>query len=81
MNGIYVETQDGVIVELVAAIRNGQYGINGSMAVGNGWRKIAEYSSEQKRDFVWQMLRNAISSGAHYFKFPTDAELEKGEDE
>lgn len=42
---------------------------------------VAKYTTEANRDRAWAMLEKAIAYGARLFRFPTDAELEKEEDE
>ena len=54
--------------------------ISAQMAAGMDW-DVAYYGSTDKFDRAWAMLENAIATGVRLFRFPTDAEVEKGEDE
>lgn len=48
---------------------------------GNNAPYHQPYQTEAACDRAWAMMEKAIAYGARLFRFPTDAELEKGEDE
>lgn len=84
MNGIWVKDQYGESIELVTGFDfnndDREICISARTIDSIDW-DVAFYSSTEKFDRAWAMLENAIASGVRLFRFPTDAELEKGEDE
>ena len=81
MNGIYIEDQEGAYIAYVLYVWRPNFGNSIIAENDTAYATIhADYKTKENSDRVWQMLRNAISSGSHYFKFPTDAEVE-GEEE
>ena len=76
MNGIFVEMNSGACITLAKEFLK-----RGASEIGADGYVIAMYATEANRDRAWAMLENAIASGVRLFRFPTDAELEKGEDE
>lgn len=80
MNGIYVETKDKTLIALMVGASKKKSDI--ILTLEKSVSGIPQrYRTVAKRDRAWAMLENAIASGARLFRFPTDAELEKGEDE
>ena len=79
MNGIWIETKERERIDLAAGI---QKTFSASIYVkAEHGSFYEEYATEANRDRAWAMLEKAIAYGARLFRFPTDAELEKGEDE
>ena len=82
MNGIYIEDQEGMYIAYILYVWRPVFGNSIIAENDTAYATIhADYKTEANRDRAWQMLRNAISTGLRYFMFPTDAEVEKGEDE
>lgn len=84
MNGIYVATRHGYgIFELAFARRTPDKDYCDHPAIyiyGDKVDETVKYKTEEARDRAWAMMENAIASGVRLFRFPTDAELEKGEE-
>ena len=79
MGGIWIETKERERIDLAAGIQK-IFSASIYVKVEHG-SFYEEYATEANRDRAWEMLENAIASGVRLFRFPTDAELEKGEDE
>ena len=79
MNGIWIETKERERIDLAAGIEK-TFSASIYVKVEHG-SFYEEYATEAHRDRAWEMLEKAIAYGARLFRFPTDAELEKGEDE
>ena len=79
MGGIWIETKERARIDIAAGIeRTFDASIYVKVEHGSFYE---EYATEANRDRAWEMLEKAIAYGARLFRFPTDAELEKGEDE
>ena len=79
MGGIWIETKERERIGLAAGIQK-IFSASIYVKVEHG-SFYEEYATEANRDRAWEMLENAIASGVRLFRFPTDAELENGEDE
>ena len=79
MNGIWIETKERARIDLAVGIEK-TFDASIYVKVEHG-SFYEEYATEANRDRAWEMLEKAIAYGARLFRFPTDAELEKGEDE
>ena len=79
MGGIWIETKERERIDLAAGIQK-TFSASIYVKVEHG-SFYEEYATEANRDRAWAMLEKAIAYGARLFRFPTDAELEKEEDE
>ena len=79
MSGIWIEMQSGDMIFKTTWIAKCDDKI--IYVGGVGEEQQVEYKTMEKCDRTWEMLENAIASGVRLFRFPTDAEVEKGEDE
>ena len=79
MGGIWIETKERERIDLAAGIQK-TFSASIYVKVEHG-SFYEEYATEANRDRAWAILEKAIAYGARLFRFPTDAELEKGEDE
>ena len=79
MGGIWIETKERERIDLAAGIQK-TFSASIYVKVEHG-SFYEEYATEANRDRAWEMLEKAIAYGARLFRFPTDAEIEKGDDE
>ena len=83
MNGMLIELQNRKEIRAsMSLVKLGELEIGDS----SEWPErpteaVACYETEFARDRAWAMLENAIATGVRLFRFPTDEEMEKGEDE
>ena len=81
MNGIFVETRQRLLIDLMVCAAKESHGTIRIDVDGGRQPVYQRYETNELRDRAWEMLENAIASGVRLFRFPTDAELEKGDDE